>query len=112
MKKEIRIRCWIDIDGEKFFGPGPAELLKLVQQTGSIASAAKSMGMSYKKAWGIITNINTKSPKPLVILHKGGQNRGGAEVTEAGKKVLAAYTRLFKQLDAVIKKNAALLKLI
>jgi molybdate transport system regulatory protein len=112
MKKEIRIRCWIDINGEKFFGPGPAELLQLVQDTGSIANAAKSMGMSYKKAWGIITNINTKSHKPLVISRKGGKDRGGAEVTETGKKVLAAYSKLFKQLDAVIKKNTALLKLI
>jgi molybdate transport system regulatory protein len=112
MKKEIRIRCWIDVDGDKFFGPGPAELLQLVQETGSIANAAKSMGMSYKKAWAIITNINSKSPKPLVISHKGGKNRGGAEVTEAGKKVLAAYTKLFKKLDTVIKKNTSLLKLI
>jgi molybdate transport system regulatory protein len=76
MKKEIRIRCWIDVDGEKFFGPGPAELLQLVEETGSIASAAKSMGMSYKKAWGIITNMNTKSLKPLVISHKGGKIAG------------------------------------
>jgi molybdate transport system regulatory protein len=112
MKKEIRIRCWIDINGEKFFGPGPAELLQLVDETGSIANAAKSMGMSYKKAWSIITNINAKSQQPLVISHKGGKNRGGAEVTEAGKKMLAAYTKLFKQLDAVIKNNSALLKLI
>jgi molybdate transport system regulatory protein len=112
MKKEIRIRCWIDIDGEKFFGPGPSELLQLVKETGSIASAAKSMDMSYKKAWTIITNMNEKSPRPLVILHKGGKNRGGAEVTETGKKMMAAYEKLFKQLDAVIKRNKALLKLI
>jgi molybdate transport system regulatory protein len=61
MKKEIRVRCWIDIDGEKFFGPGPAELLQLVAETGSIAKAAKSMRMSYKKAWEMIINVNTKS---------------------------------------------------
>lgn len=112
MKKEIRIRCRIDIDGEKFFGPGPAELLQLVEETGSIANAAKSMGMSYKKAWGIIMNMNSRSPKPLVISHKGGKNRGGAEVTAAGKKVMAAYEKLSKQLDAVIKKNSAILNLI
>jgi molybdate transport system regulatory protein len=50
MKIEIRVRCWIDINGEKFFGPGRAELLELIGDTGSIAKAAKSMGMSYKKA--------------------------------------------------------------
>ena len=92
MKKEIRIRCWIDIDGKKFFRPGPAELLQLIGETGSIARAAKSMGMSYKKAWGIIVNMNSKSSKPLVISHKGGQSRGGAEVTEAGRKVTNSKT--------------------
>jgi molybdate transport system regulatory protein len=112
MKKEIRIRCWIDINGERFFGPGPAELLQLVEETGSITNAAKRMGMSYKKAWGLITNMNTKSPSPLVISHKGGTNRGGAEVTPAGKKVMTAYVKLFKQLDAVVKKNSAILHLI
>jgi molybdate transport system regulatory protein len=112
MKKEIHIRCRIDIDGKKYFGPGPAELLQLVQETGSIANAAKSMGMSYKKAWAIITNINSRSPKPLIVSHKGGKNRGGAEITETGKKVLAAYRKLVKQLDTVIKKNTEILKLI
>ena len=37
MKKEIRVRCWIDIDGEKFFGPGRVELLELISETGSTA---------------------------------------------------------------------------
>ena len=112
MKKEIRIRCWIDIDGEKFFGPGRAELLQLVAETGSIARAAKSMGMSYKKAWEMVTLMNTKAKKPLVISHKGGQNGGGAEITEAGKKIIEAYDKLAKQLDAIIAKNTDILKLI
>lgn len=112
MKKEIRIRCWIDIDGEKFFGPGPAELLQLVAETGSIAKAAKSMGMSYKKAWEMVTNMNIKSSRPLVISYKGGQNGGGAEITEAGKKIIAAYDKLAKQLDTIVAKNTDILKLI
>jgi molybdate transport system regulatory protein len=72
MKKQIRVRCWIDIDGEKFFGPGPAELLQYVAETGSISKAAQAMGMSYKKAWEMVTNLNTKGNKPFVISHKGG----------------------------------------
>jgi molybdate transport system regulatory protein len=112
MKKEIRIRCWIDIDGEKFFGPGRAELLALIEKTGSIAKAAKSMGMSYKKAWGMVTEMNTKGKKPLVISHKGGRDRGGAEITYEGKKIISAYYKLSKQLDAIVERNTAILKLI
>lgn len=112
MKKQLRVRCWIDIDGEKYFGPGRAELLQLVADTGSIAKAAKSMGMSYKKAWEMVTEMNTKGARPLVISHKGGQNGGGAEITEAGKKILVAYGKLTKQLDTIVGKHANILKLI
>ena len=112
MKKEIKIRCWIDIDGQKFFGPGRAELLRLVAETGSIAKAAKSMGMSYKKAWEMVTEMNTKGNKPLVTSHKGGQNGGGAEITEAGKKIIGAYNKIARQLDAIVAKNSDILKLI
>ena len=112
MKKTLRIRCWVDIDGEKFFGPGRAELLELIAETGSIAKAAKSMGMSYKKAWDMVNEMNTRGSKPYVISHKGGENGGGAEVTESGKKIVAAYKQIELQLDAIALKHNDILKLI
>lgn len=111
-KKEIRFRCWIDIDGTKFFGPGPAELLELISEEGSIAKAAKKMGMSYKKAWDIIDELNTRGKKPFVVSHKGGESGGGAELTETGKKVVARYRALTSKLKAIIEKDTVLLKLI
>lgn len=111
MKKEIRVRCWIDIDGVKYFGPR-AELLHRIDETGSIAKAARSMGMSYKKAWDMIDELNTRGNKPFVISHKGGQKGGGAQLTEAGKKVITAYHKLTKKIDAIVVKEKALLKLI
>lgn len=111
-KKEIRFRCWIDIDGTKFFGPGPAELLELIGEEGSIAKAAKKMGMSYKKAWDIIDELNTRGKKPFVVSRKGGESGGGAELTETGKKVVARYRALTAKLRAIIEKDSVLLKLI
>ena len=75
--KQLRVRCWIDIDGERFFGPGRAELLQLIQETGSISKAAKSMGMSYKKAWEMVEGLNANGRKPYVIAHKGGRKGWG-----------------------------------
>jgi molybdate transport system regulatory protein len=111
-KKELRVRCWIDLGGEKFFGPGRAELLVLIQESGSIANAARQMGMSYKKAWAMVDEMNTRSPKPFVVTHKGGQQGGHAEVTELGKKVLTAYTKLTIRLQKVVDKNTDLLALL
>ncbi|MBT1710602.1 winged helix-turn-helix domain-containing protein [Fulvivirgaceae bacterium PWU5] len=112
MKKEIRVRCWIDLDGEKFFGPGRAELLELIQESGSIAQAARQMGMSYKKAWVMVDEMNTRGRKPFVVTQKGGQQGGYAEVTETGRKVVAAYQKMSKQLQAIVDKNKDLLKLL
>jgi molybdate transport system regulatory protein len=111
-KKEIRLRCWIDIDGVKFFGPGRAELLGLIEEAGSISKAAKKMGMSYKKAWDMVDEMNTRSNKTYVITSKGGKSGGGAELTEAAKKMLDAYQRLNRKLNDLVKKDAELLKLI
>jgi molybdate transport system regulatory protein len=111
-KKEIRIRCWIDIDGEKFFGPGPAQLLDLIDREGSIAKAAKQMGMSYKKAWDLITDLNARGRTPYVISRKGGDKGGGAEVTETGKKVLSKYKALEARLQSVLEEEKAILKLV
>jgi molybdate transport system regulatory protein len=109
--KEIRVRCWVDVDGVKFFGPGRAELLEYIQESGSIAKAAKSMGMSYKKAWDMVEELNTKGKSPFVITHKGGQQGGGAEITETGKKAVAAFRKLNKRIQAIAEKESELLKL-
>lgn len=111
-KKEIRFRCWIDIDGEKFFGPGPAQLLSHIEETGSLSQAAKAMGMSYRKAWNIVNRLNTQGTQPLVTLQKGGQKGGGAELTNRGKKVVTRYNKLINRIDTLIVKDKSLLKLI
>lgn len=111
-KKELRVRCWIDIDGIRFFGPGRAELLELIEETGSISRAAKAMGMSYKKAWNMIDEMNSAGQKPYVISHKGGQQGGGAELTETSRKVVKAYRQLLKKIQTVVSKESDILKLV
>ncbi len=111
-KKEIRLRCWIEIDGVKFFGPGPAELLEHIEREGSLAQAAKQMGMSYKKAWDIIDRLNAQSKNKFVESYKGGETGGRAELTKQGKTFVALYRSLEKKLNAVISKENKLLKLL
>jgi len=111
-KKEIRIRCWIDIDGVRFFGPGRAELLTLIDESGSIVKAAKAMGMSYKKAWDMVDEMNTLGKKPLVIARKGGDKGGGTELTDTGRKMIARYNKLMIKLNKVVESNVDILTLI
>ncbi|MFD1807941.1 winged helix-turn-helix domain-containing protein [Gemmobacter lanyuensis] len=58
-------------------GPGKAELLERIDETGSIAAAARDMGMSYKRAWSLIETLNAMFDLPLVASTRGGRARAG-----------------------------------
>ena len=109
-EKKIRVRCWVDIGGVKHFGPGPAELLEFINETGSISKAAKAMGMSYKKAWDIVERMNSGGQRPYVVTSQGGTDGGGAVLTPTGKKLLDSFNKLNSKIEAVIDKEVELLK--
>ncbi|MEI4487647.1 winged helix-turn-helix domain-containing protein [Frigidibacter sp. MR17.14] len=76
------------------FGPGKADLLRGIAEEGSISAAGKRMGMSYKRAWGLVEAMNADFARPLVESTRGGPKGGGARLTDEGAAVLADYTRL------------------
>lgn len=75
-------------------GPGKAELLALVGETGSIGEAAERMDMSYMRAWTLIQTMNECFKEPLVVTSRGGQSGGGAELTETGRQALELYQQM------------------
>jgi molybdate transport system regulatory protein len=88
----LRIRLYFE-DGS-MIGPGKADLLALIGETGSIAAAGRRMGMSYKRAWGLVDVLNSMFDEPLVESSRGGAKRGGATLTASGERVLALYRDL------------------
>ena len=91
--EKTRLRARIVFAPGIWMGPGKAELLERIVSTGSIAAAGREMGMSYKRAWQLVEAMNTMFRDPLVESTRGGAKGGGATVTEAGRRVLAAYQR-------------------
>ena len=73
-----------------YIGPGRADLMELIAETGSISEAAKRMGMSNKRAWGLVQVLNEGFGAPLVEASRGG-NAQGASLTDAGREVLERY---------------------
>ena len=76
------------------FGPGKAQLLEHIRDTGSIAAAGRQMKMSYTRAWGLVEAMNRDFAAPLVRSAKGGAGRGGAVLTPLGLEVLQRYRRM------------------
>ena len=72
-------------------GPGKADLLEAIQQKGSISAAALSMGMSYKRAWDLVSTMNKCFKQAVVATSVGGGKGGGAQVTDFGLLVLIQY---------------------
>jgi molybdate transport system regulatory protein len=74
-----------------YLGPGRADLLEGIAETGSISAAGKRMGMSYKRAWGLVQALNDGWGRPLVETSRGGAEQGGASLTADGEFVLGRY---------------------
>jgi molybdate transport system regulatory protein len=81
-------------------GPGKADLLALIRETGSIAAAGRRMGMSYKRAWMLVETMNAMFREPLVECVRGGASGGGAHLTEAGEKLLGHYRQVEERARA------------
>jgi molybdate transport system regulatory protein len=91
-------------------GPGKADLLEGIRETGSIAAAGRRMNMSYKRAWLLVETMNACFAKPLVHAAKGGKAGGGARLTRLGEEVLARYRRMQTATDRAIARDMAALK--
>ena len=90
VKPRIRIVCGEEIA----FGPGKADLLAAIVETGTIAGAARQLGMSYMRAWSLVRTMNQCFRAPLVDASRGGGTGGGAALTPTGREVLALYRRM------------------
>ncbi|MCU4413416.1 winged helix-turn-helix domain-containing protein [Acinetobacter sp. WU_MDCI_Axc73] len=111
---QLKLRLRLMIDQDIAFGPGKADLLEAIHQTGSISQAAKKMNMSYRRAWQLVETMNQLFNSTLVETYKGGESGGGAIVTAFGiailkqfrcmeQKALAAIETDFQQLSGYLK---------
>ena len=71
MSYKIKSRVWIEYNNHVFLGEGRVQLLKAINETGSLSKAAQSLNLSYKKAWHLLNSINKSAKKPVTINSTG-----------------------------------------
>lgn len=107
MDYKIKSRIWIEANGNVLLGEGRISLLKAIDELGSLSKAAKSMNMSYNKAWNLVDSINKSAKKAVVSKTIGGKGGGGTIITDHGKKLIEAYNNInsncWKFLDHQLK---------
>ncbi|MFM2018739.1 MAG: hypothetical protein RL007_2395 [Bacteroidota bacterium] len=111
IKPELKGNIWINTDSGMIIGPGKANLLQHIEDTGSISAAARSMKMSYRQAWYHIATMNKNAGTPLVIKSTGGSGGGGADITPEGRKVLKQYNAACKRFQTFLRNESKKLKI-
>jgi molybdate transport system regulatory protein len=104
-KSLLRAQLRLMLGDEIAFGPGKADLLDAIHETGSISAAGKKMGMSYRRAWLLADTMNRCFQQPLIDTVKGGSYGGGTKLTELGKEVLRQYRVAQSEIAAVTDKH-------
>jgi molybdate transport system regulatory protein len=102
-KYTLGFRVWINEEQGHFIGTGRVRLLENIRETGSITNAAKAMKMSYRQAWQMVEDMNSRSEKPLVEKILGGKGGGGALVTETGEKTIKLFYKLEEKVAKLSK---------
>ena len=109
---ELKVKLQVLHGDEIAFGPGKADLLEAVAQTGSIAAAGRALSLSYRRTRDMIDTLNHCWQGPLVETAKGGSSHGGTVLTPLGQQVLAAYRAAALELRETAHRHTALLKLL
>jgi molybdate transport system regulatory protein len=104
-------RLWLKIaldgaeGGQGQIGPGKIALLNHIRQECSISAAARAMGMSYRRAWLLVEELNTLFGRPVVKTYVGGRSFGGAELTELGQQVINCFSEIERRASEAARQE-------
>ena len=88
---DSRLSIRVDLVNGDRIGPGKVALLEAIRTTGSISGGARQLGMSYRRAWLLVEEINAALRAPAVAAASGGKQGGGAAITPVGEQVITLY---------------------
>lgn len=88
---DLRLSIRLDLTSGDRIGPGKIALLEAIRDSGSISGGARKVGMSYRRAWLLVEEINTALQEPAVAALTGGRHGGGAVITPVGERIIEIY---------------------
>ena len=100
-----RLTLRVDFGANRSIGPGKVRLLEAIDNTGSISQAGRSLGMSYRRAWLLIDDMNRCFRHAVVNAKPGGSQGGGAVLTQFGAELVRDYRAIETAASVVAKKR-------
>ncbi|MFX1674468.1 LysR family transcriptional regulator [Paraburkholderia sp. A2WS-5] len=107
---EVRFRMRVIHDDTIALGPGKVQLLEAVREQGSISAAARSLNMSYRRAWLLMDELNRALASPATVSEHGGQSGGGSTLTPVGEEIIRLYRGIEARAAAVCAPEIEALK--
>ncbi|HEX2431809.1 MAG TPA: LysR family transcriptional regulator [Aestuariivirgaceae bacterium] len=98
----------IDLEHNARLGPGKVLVLERIAEHGSIAAAGRSLSMSYRRVWELVSETNAAFREPLVTSRLGGQNGGGATLTPLGKAIVQEYRLMERKAQKAVARQLRL----
>jgi molybdate transport system regulatory protein len=86
-----RLTLRVDLGSGRALGPGKVRLLEAIERTGSISQAGRALGMSYRRAWLLVDDMNNCFRDAVISAQPGGAHGGGATLTPFGQKLVERY---------------------
>lgn len=102
---DAKTRFRVQIKHAVAIGPGKADVLQAIAETGSIAESGRRLGMSYQRVWSLVRAMNGDFVEPLVHTQRGGAAGGGAELTDTGKRVLSLYRAIERDAELAVARR-------
>ena len=93
----------VDFGAERALGPGKVRLLEAIGSTGSISRAGRALGMSYRRAWLLVNDMNRAFRAAVVVTKGGGAKGGGAALTAFGRALIEKYRAIEARATAATK---------
>lgn len=106
----LRLKIRVMLSRDTPFGPGKADLLEAIRDTGSMAAAGRRLGMSYQRTHDLVAAMNAHFVEPVVAPAKGGSRGGGSALTPFGERVLEAYRGIEASAEAATAGQLAWLR--
>lgn len=107
MDMNLKVKIYLENENDKFMGIGVLWLLQKIGQTGSLRSAANELGISYSKAFNMISNLEKALGKPVIERRRGGQERTGSVLTPFAEEFIKLYDDFQHQCKDLLEKPFA-----
>lgn len=100
-----RLKLWVEKEGRLVLSDYRVELLRHIAETGSLAEAAQRIGLSYRRAWGKVREIEENLGWRLVETEVGGSGGGGSRLTDEGERLVSLYGRFQRAMESDLGKE-------